>query len=90
MARNRFIPGDIIRVERYFDLGDDRYKSGIIQITGYDPDADHTTYGTYDLTVLEGDIEWIRINAKLFDQEECIVWLGNINEDRALRLLYGR
>jgi len=86
---NRFHVGDIIEVRKYYDQGDERWKSGIVHITEYNPNCKHTKYGIYSISSLRGDIGWISINAQLLDTMDYVVWLGNIKEDRILRLLYG-
>lgn len=89
MARSpRFQEGDVIHVVKYYDVGDEVVEEGIVLILGYVPHYEHTVNGIYQIKPLKGNIGFIRFNSDQFDKLEYLVWLGNINENESLRLLY--
>lgn len=88
MRKNKYDIGDILLVTD-FDQGDEIWQTGIIQITGYDPQASHTEYGIYETKRLTGDITWICRNAQGLDDTPDVRLLGNINVDKGWKVLYG-
>ena len=90
MLKTRFKVGDIIEIEKYWDQGDDKWLSGIVQITDYTPHYPNTINGMYSMELLNGNFSSIRHNSDVFDNLQYLVWLGNINDNKTLRLLYGK
>lgn len=87
--QNRFIIGDILDVVKFWDQCDNEIKSGIVEITDYTPNTKHTRYGLYETNNIRGNLGWMAINAQYLDDSIYVVWLGNINTDKVLRVLYG-
>lgn len=89
MAKARFQVGDIIDVTKYLEQEDNSIRSGICIITGYTPPSKYSPKGTYDTKVIKGNITFIRYGALFFDESPYLVWIGNINDNPILKLLYG-
>lgn len=91
MARNEdkvwYIIGDVVEVKMY-DEDTEEIVKGIVEITGWD-DSEHTRYGMYDLRCLSGNVPYFAVNVNWF-QESVIKYLGNIEKNKALRVLYGK
>ena len=85
----KYKPGDLVSVDNYWDQGEEVFESGIMLIEGHH-EHPHTEYGVYEVNCLSGTIAFVYINASVFDKLTCTTYLGNINEDNALRVLYGR
>lgn len=90
LKSTRFQKGDIIHIVKYYDVGDEVIEEGIVLIKEYNPSHPNYACGVYEMEPLKGTIGFIRYNAESFDKLPYLVWLGNTNEDSALRLLYGR
>lgn len=88
MRKNKYDVGDILLVTD-FDQCDEIWQTGIIQITGYEPESKHTEYGLYEIKRLSGDINWICRNAQGLDDTYDVRLLGNINVDKGWKVLYG-
>ena len=89
MAKTRFKPGDILNVH-IWDVGDEKWQDGIVQIVEWIPPYKHTKNGVYKFKRLSGNATFTIYNAVPFDNEMYTIWLGNIYEDKALRILYGK
>ena len=90
MVKVRFKVGDVIEVAKYWDQGDDRWQEGIVQIVAYEQPGEYAPTGVYHLKILKGSITWAAYNTKFMDELPYLIWMGNINEDKTLRLLYGK
>ena len=88
MKKNKYEVGDILLITD-FDQGDEIWKTGIIQITGYEPETPNTEYGLYEIKKLTGNINWICRNAEGLDDTPDVRLLGNINIDKGWKVLYG-
>lgn len=88
MRKNKYDVGDILLITTW-DQGDEKWQTGIVQITDYDPKCNHTEYGVYETKHLVGDITWICINAQILDDTPDVRILGNIGVDKGWKVLYG-
>lgn len=88
MRKNKYDIDDVLLITAW-DQGDEKWQTGIIQITDYYPKSSHTEYGIYETKQLRGDITWICINAQILDDTPDVRLLGNINVDKGWKVLYG-
>lgn len=89
MAENKLNVGDIVEVV-IWDVGEDKYLNGVVLIEGHWPVSAYTERGVYRTKCLQGNTSWIIINAKHLDEAPYLRLIGNINENKALGLLYGK
>lgn len=85
----RFKVGDLIEVVKYLDRDDGSIQSGIILITGYGGPTKYSPKGTYSTRVVKGSVKFSKYGAVFFDDLPYLVWIGNIKDNKALRILYG-
>lgn len=88
MRRNKYDVDDVLLITAWHQ-GDEKWQTGIVQITGYDPESAYTEYGVYETKRLIGDIHWLCINARTLDETPDVRILGNINIDKGWKILYG-
>lgn len=86
--KNRFQKGDVIHIVKYWDQSDYVWLEGILLIDDYIPHYPSTLNGIYKIKQLKGNLRFYAINSEHFDNLEYLVWLGNINDNKSLRLLY--
>lgn len=88
MKKNKYDVDDILLITAW-DQGDEKWQTGIIQITNYEPISSHTEYGVYETKHLAGNIHWLCINAQILDDTPDVRILGNIGIDKGWKVLYG-
>lgn len=85
----RFKVGDIIEVAKYWDQGEDMWRSGVIMITEIGPPGPYNSKGSYGTKRMSGDIHWISTSVEFLDKMNYLIWIGNIEDNPALKVLYG-
>lgn len=86
----RFKKGDVIKVDKHWDHTNNKNLNGITLVTEVGPITKTFTEGVYEMKKLSGNINWTAYNAKHFDNENHIYLLGNIYDDPAIGILYGK
>jgi hypothetical protein len=90
LMKFRFQEGDVVLIEKYWDQSDSTWRRGVVLIKSYKIlKNDPSCKAVYNTKCLSGDTTWISYNTEYFDKLPYLVWLGNINENPGLKVLYG-
>lgn len=83
--------GDVLLCT-YWDQGDGKWEEGITLITEFEPASpdNYTTRGIYGLEKLSGDFNCTAMAVTVLETEAYPRYIGNIYENEALRILYGK
>ena len=84
--------GDLYEVVAY-DQGDCRWEYGVILITEVHDSAAYKGGWAYYIEAISGTIKWTAVGIGHFQDESSHLkkkYLGNVNTDKALRILYGK
>lgn len=85
----RFKAGDIVEIVNYWNQDTELFEDGVVLIIDHNTITNYTKTGAYLMRLLKGSFSSCVYNSHSFDNLPYLVWLGNINENKALRLLYG-
>lgn len=86
MQKARFKKGDIIQIDKHIAMG--RIKQGIVHINDLSTPTQLYPQGVYTFSVLKGNIDIVGMDAYYFDILDNIKYLGNVDSNPGLKVLY--
>lgn len=73
----------------YYDSYDRRNRTGIVLVTGIQEKSYTYPEGVLDIVCVKGDIQFTGYESVAFHEDMSPVFIGNINNNKVLKILYG-